>query len=320
MYRIGVDLGGTNIAVGVIDENYSIIGRAKTKTACPRPAEEIFADMCKCVKAAAEDAGIAVSEIASIGIGTPGTVDKAKGIISYANNLDFNNVPAVELMKKEFPDTIIRLENDANCAALGEALAGSASGADCAVMITLGTGVGSGIIVGGKIFSGGINGAGAELGHTVISVDGRQCTCGRRGCFETYSSASALTAFTKEKIHELELKGIDSLLRTIAEEDGKVSARTAFKAMKDGDEYGKALVDEYVKYLAAGITNVINTFQPEIISIGGGVSNEGETLVAPLRALVDREQYTRDNKVKTKIVTATLGNDAGIVGAAGLGK
>ena len=154
MYKIGVDLGGTNIAVGVIDENYNIIGRGKAKTACPRPAEDIFADMCKCVKAAAADAGISLDEIESIGIGTPGTVDKAKGIISYANNLDFNNVPAVELMKKEFPDVTIRLENDANCAALGEALAGSGKGKSSFVAVTLGTGVGG---EGGDVTSVGIS-------------------------------------------------------------------------------------------------------------------------------------------------------------------
>ena len=187
-------------------------------------------------------------------------------------------------------------------------------------MITLGTGVGGGVIIDGKIFSGGVNCAGAELGHTVIVAGGRQCSCGRLGCWEAYSSATALTNMTKEKMHELKIKGVESLLFEEEAKDGKVSARTAFNAMKRGDAEGSALVKNYIDYLAVGISNMINIFQPEILSIGGGVCNEKENLTAPLIKLVEHEQYTRSNDKKTKIVTAMLGNDAGIIGAAGLGR
>jgi glucokinase len=221
---------------------------------------------------------------------------------------------------KELLGTEIYIENDANAASLAEALVGAAKGTENSVMLTLGTGVGSGIIIGGKIFTGGLNSAGAELGHMVIKVDGRQCACGRRGCVECYCSAVGLANMTREKMHELSMKGIPSRLFDIAEEDGKIGARTPFKAMRDGDEHGRAIVEKYVKYLGLCIANVINIFQPEVISIGGGVSNEGDNLIIPLRAVADTEQYTRDNDVRTTICTAKLGTDAGIVGAAGLGR
>ena len=311
MYKIGVDLGGTNIAVGVIDENYNIIGRGKAKTACPRPAEDIFADMCKCVKAAAADAGVSLDEIESIGIGTPGTVDKAKGIISYANNLDFNNVPAVELMKKEFPDVTIRLENDANCAALGEALAGSGKGKSSFVAVTLGTGVGGGIVLDGKLLTG-CNDAGGEIGHISIKFDGEQCNCGRVGCWERYASATALVKQTKDAM----LANKDSKMWEICPDIDKINGRVAFDGMRAGDKAASEVVDNYCKYVAIGITNIINALQPEMICVGGGISNENEYLLAPIRSFVERERYSRFSKVQTEICKATLGNDAGIIGAA----
>ena len=312
MYKIGVDLGGTNIAVGVIDENYNIIGRGKAKTACPRPAEDIFADMCKCVKAAAADAGISLDEIESIGIGTPGTVDKAKGIISYANNLDFNNVPAVELMKKEFPDVTIRLENDANCAALGEALAGSGKGKSSFVAVTLGTGVGGGIVLDGKLLTG-CNDAGGEIGHISIKFDGEQCNCGRIGCWERYASATALINQTKKAMEENK----DSKMWELCHGDiTKAGGRTAFDAMRLGDETGNRVVNTYIEYIGIGATNVVNIFQPEMLCFGGGICNEGETLLAPLRAYVKANQYNKRTEKNTELTVACLGNDAGIIGAA----
>ena len=180
--------------------------------------------------------------------------------------------------------------------------------------------MGGGIILNGKIFAGGINFAGAELGHMAIVTDGRQCTCGRRGCWEAYSSATALTAMTEEKMAELNASGTPSKLFDVAKKAGKVSARTAFDAMRLGDEHGKELVDNYIKYLAAGITNLVNIFQPEVLSIGGGVCNEKEYLTVPLIELVERDQYAKNSKVKTTIRIAELKNDAGIIGAAGLGR
>ncbi len=320
MYTIGIDLGGTNIAVGICDSELNIIEKASVPTMPDRDGELIVKDMAELAKKLLDKNNIALGEVEYAGIASPGSVNAPDGVIEYANNLPFASFPIADIFKSFLPVKRVFVENDANAAALGEALAGAAKGARHAVMITLGTGVGGGVILDGKIFSGGLNSSGTELGHTVIAKGGRQCSCGRRGCWEAYSSATALTGATKEKMAELKIKGIPSLLFDEAERQGKVSARTAFNAMRRGDRYGEEIVRDYIETLAVGITNMINIFQPEIITIGGGVSNEKEYLTKPLCEIVGREQYTRDNAVKTKVVTASLGNDAGIIGAAGLGR
>ena len=320
MYTIGVDLGGTNIAIGLCDENLNIVDKGSTPTLAKRDSELIIKDMANLALTIVERNGLTPADIEYVGIAAPGSVDPDNGVIEYSNNIQMSNFPIVNIFKKYFPTERVYVANDANAAALGEALAGAAKGAPTSMMITLGTGVGGGIILDGKIYAGGVNFGGAELGHTVIVAGGRQCSCGRRGCFEAYCSASALSAMTREKMHELSLKGIHSQLFEEEKKDGKVSARTAFNAMKKGDVYGKQIVDDYIEYLAIGITNMINIFQPHILAIGGGVCNEKEYLTVPLNKIINREQYTRDNANKTKVVTATLGNDAGIIGAAGLGK
>lgn len=313
-YYIGIDLGGTNIKAGVVNENYEIIAKATTKTLLPRPAEEICADMAKVSLEAVEQAGLTLDDIESVGIGTPGTANSETGIIEYSNNLGFLNLPVVEIMQKHINKPFY-VENDANAAAYGEFLAGAAKGANDAVCITLGTGVGGGIIINGKIYSG-FNFAGAEIGHTVVDPNGPECTCGRKGCFEVFSSATGLVRMTKEAMYED--KG--SVMWQMNEEDGKVSARTAFNAMRAGDRAGKAVVDKYIKYLALGITNTINIFQPDILCIGGGVCNEGDPLLLPLKEIVAKEVYTKNSAKNTEIVIAKLGNDAGIIGAAFLGQ
>ena len=320
MYTIGVDLGGTNIAVGLCDADLRIVDKGSVPTGADRDGESIVRDMAALAEEIIKRNGLTVADIEYVGIATPGIANSKTGTVEYSCNLPFVNFPLAETFKKFLPVSRVLIENDANAAALAEALSGAAKGAKTSLMVTLGTGVGGGIIIDGKVFAGGLNCAGAELGHMVIVAGGRQCGCGRRGCWEAYCSASALTAMTKEKMRELELKEIPSLLFAEAEKEGKVSARTAFNAMRGGDEYGKALVDEYIGYLAVGIANMINVFQPEVISIGGGVSNEKSYLTDPLNKIVEKEQYTRNNPVKCRVVTATLGNDAGIVGAAGLGR
>ena len=320
MYTIGIDLGGTNIAVGLCNEALKIIDKGSVPTLGTRPGEEIVKDMAKLTEDIIKRNGLTVDDIDYVGIATPGTANGKTGIVEYANNLPFKNFPIADLFKKHLSVKRVIIDNDANAAALGEALAGAAKDAQSTIMITLGTGVGGGIILDGKIFAGGMNCSGAELGHTVIAAGGRQCSCGRRGCFEAYSSATALTEITKEKMRELELKGISSLLFKEAEKEGKVSARTAFNAADGGDEYAKEIVKFYIEHLAIGITNMINIFQPEVVCIGGGVSNQGDSLLLPLIDIVNVEQYSRANAKKSKIVIATLGNDAGIVGAAGLGR
>jgi glucokinase len=319
-YTVGIDLGGTNIAAGICDENLNIVIKGSVPTMADRDPELIVKDMAALVDDLIEKSGIAHSDISYVGIAAPGSINPETGTVEYSNNIRMFDFPICDIFRKYSPLKEIYIANDANAAALGEALAGAAKGAGVAVMITLGTGVGGGVIMNGKIFAGGLNHSGTELGHTVLVSGGRQCTCGRRGCWEAYSSATALSKMTKEKMLELELKGIESKMHGKARADGSVSARVPFTAMKEGDPYGKEVCDEYIRYLAEGITNMINIFQPHILCIGGGVCNEKEHLTVPLNEIVERDQYTRTNKVKTKIVTATLGNDAGIIGAASLGR
>jgi len=311
MYRIGVDLGGTNIAVGVVDENLKIIGRGKLKTNIPRPAENIFDDIAKAVNLAVKDAGIKIDEVSSVGVGTPGSVNKATGYIEFANNLDFNKVPAKDMLEERINKPVF-IDNDANCAALGEAVAGVGQGVSSFVAVTLGTGVGSGIVINGKIV-GGVNFAAGEMGHMVIAVDGEQCNCGRRGCWERYASANALIAQTRDAMRHNQ----DSLMWQLVKENiDEVSGRTAFEAMRQGDDTAKEVVSHYIYYVATGIINIINALQPEIICVRGGVGHEGENLLDPIRKHVERERYSIYATKQTKICAAVLGNDAGIIGAA----
>ena len=313
-YYVGIDLGGTNIVAGVVDEQYNILAKASTKTNCPRPDREIAKDMAKMAIQAVENAKLTMDQIEWVGIGTPGIANSRDGVIEYSNNLGFVNTPMVKYIQEDI-DKPVFVENDANAAAYGEFVAGAAKGANNAVCITLGTGVGGGIVIDGKIYAGS-NFAGAEIGHTVISVDGPQCTCGRKGCFEVFSSATGLIRMTKESMAQ---NPDSSMHKLVAERGGKVSARIAFDAMRLGDAAGKAVVDAFIKYLEAGITNTINIFQPDILCIGGGVCNEGDALLLPVKELVAKEVYTRNSKQNTEIVIAKLGNDAGIIGAAFLG-
>ena len=252
-------------------------------------------------------------DIVSVGIGVPGAVNPKTGVIEYSANLFFHNWEVVEMMEERLGKKV-HIENDANAAALGEYLAGSAKGARNAVAITLGTGVGGGIIIDGKIYSGS-NFSGAELGHMVIVKDGKECACGRRGCWETYASATGLINLTKQKILSEKLE-FSYMLKLCDGDINKVNGRTAFDAMRDGDPTAKSVVEEYISYLSCGLVNIINIFQPDVLCIGGGISNEGENLLAPVRSYVERERYTKHNDKQTVICKCTLGNDAGIIGAA----
>lgn len=318
-YYIGVDVGGTNIACGIVNEECEIVARSKVKTnergreSAPEYSE-VLEEIKSSVRIACDEAGIKPTEAHSIGIGCPGMCNAETGILEYSNNLGFRNVPIRKDVEDEFNIPVF-LENDANAAAFGEFVAGAAKGFNSAIVITLGTGVGSGIIIDGKIYHG-ANYAGGEIGHTVIVMDGLPCTCGRRGCFEAYSSATGLVRMTTQA-SEL---NPESLMTKMIREDGKVSARTPYKAMRKGDPVGKAVTEQYIKYLSCGISNVINTFQPEIMCIGGGVCNEGDALLEPLKAAVAEQIYSKSSLKNTEIVICSLGNNAGIIGAAMLHK
>ena len=313
MYYIGVDLGGTNIAAGVVSEDWKLVVKSSVKTNVDDP-DALVKDMADLIKKVISDAGISVSDIKSIGIGSPGTIDSKNGVVVYANNINFHNFPLAEKLKK-FIDLPVFMSNDANVAALGEFVAGGAKEYNSAVMVTLGTGVGGGIILDGKIWEG-YKSAGAEIGHTVIAVDGEQCSCGRKGCWEAYSSATALIRDTKRAIE----KNPSSLMAEIAENDGKVSGKTAFSAAKKGDSVAQEVIDNYIKHLAEGIANILNLIAPDVVLLGGGIAYEGENLLVPLRKKVKSLVYGTDDSMHGEIKSATLGNDAGIIGAAALGK
>ncbi len=315
MYTIGVDLGGTNIAVGVVGEDYKILGKASLKTHATREPIEIFHDMKKAADIALEEAGAGWEQINWIGVGTPGTPNKETGIIEFAGNLNFRNVPAVAMIE-EIMNKKVYLENDASCAAYGEFKAGAGRDYKSMVAITLGTGVGGGVILDGKIYSG-YNFAGGELGHMVIDINGAECTCGRLGCWEAYASATALIRQTKDAMR----KDPDSYMWELVNKNiDLVNGRTSFDGMRAGDPAAKRVVDQYIYYIACGIINTINIFQPELLCVGGGISKEGEILLAPIRKYVEHERFSVYAKRQTKIVAAELGNDAGIIGAALLGE
>ena len=311
MYHLGIDLGGTNIAVGVVDENFKIVGRGKMKTNAPRPAEEICDDMATAVKMAVEDAGLTMDDIDTIGIGAPGSINPHTGMIAVSNNLQFEKVPMGPMLKERLGRDVF-IENDASAAAYGEFLAGAGRGTQDMVAITLGTGVGGGVIIGGKLFSGS-NLAGGELGHTVIVQGGEQCTCGRKGCWEAYASATGLIKLTKASMEA----NPNSKMWELCDGDiNNASGRTAYDGMRADDEAAKEVVKKYEEYVACGITNMVNIFQPEVLCIGGGISKEGDTLLAPIVEVVDAECFTKNVEKQTVVKIAELGNDAGIIGAA----
>lgn len=314
MYRIGVDLGGTNIAVGLVDEEKKLVKKKSVPTGAERPAEQIVDDIAAVCRALCAEAGVPLSEIASVGIATPGIANHDTGVVEYANNLPFRKLPLADMLRERLGVERVKIENDANAAAWGEAVAGAAQGTRNSIMITLGTGVGGGIIIDNKVYSG-FNYAGGELGHIVIRVDGAPCSCGRHGCWEAYSSATALIRMTREKIEECEAEGRETLMSKAE----KISGRTACDAMRQGDAAAKEVYDLYIHYLASGLATIINIFQPEVISLGGGISNEGQSLIDSLLPIVRKEQYGGGVVPMTDIRIARLGNDAGIIGAAMLG-
>jgi len=312
MYYIGVDLGGTNIAVGIVNENWEIIHKDSVKTNI-KDNDAMIKDMADLCKKVCRDAGVSLSEIKSVGIGIPGVIDPKNGMVIYSNNIKFEHYPIVSEFKK-YIEKDVYISNDANVAALGEVKAGGAKGFESAVIVTLGTGVGGGIVADGKILEG-YNGISCEIGHIVIEVDGEECTCGRKGCWEAYSSATALIRDTKRAME----KNPDSLLTKIAKESGKVSAKTAFDAYKKGDKVAEEVVTRYIKYLAEGVANICNFLGPQVVLLGGGVSHEGDTLLEPLKKEVSKRTYGNKFIKHAEIKRAVLGNDAGIIGAAALG-
>ena len=308
MYRIGIDLGGTNIAVGVVDSAYHLVAEADVPAGAQRPAEQVVADMCRAVELALDKAGLTARDCASIGVGAPGTCDPDRGVVVCAYNLGWFHVPVCAMLTAHF-GLPARLSNDANCAALAETVAGAAVGCRNMILITLGTGVGGGIILDGKIVSG-LGGAGGEPGHSLLVLDGEPCTCGRRGCWEAYASATALIRQGKRAA----AAHPDSLLNDYP----ALTGRDVFNAADRGDAAAQAVLERYYVYVAAGITDLVNTLAPEMVLIGGGISRQGERLLVPVRRYVSANCFGGEQRPQPVLRAAQLGNEAGIIGAAAL--
>lgn len=315
MYLLAVDLGGTNIKTAVVNDEYEIISNVDMPTNSHRGAQAVCDDIAACAQDAVQKAGLSLESIAGIGIGCPGTVDPARGVVVYANNLDWHNFPLSDYLAAKINKPIF-LTNDANAAALGEVVAGCARGAKDAVIVTLGTGVGSGVVLNGQLLTG-TGGGAAEMGHMVIRDGGLACNCGRVGCWEMYASATALIAQTEAAIVANPTSG----LALLASERGVVNGLTAFDAMRAGDAAGTGVVSQYIWYLSCGVINIVNTFQPEIVAFSGGISKEGEALLAPLREIVLKEMYGAGlSSWQPRFEICTLGHRAGIIGAAELAR
>ncbi len=308
MNYIGIDIGGTGIKAGLISANGEILRFSSIPCRRRRKAEQVIGDIIEQINKLAKP-----EEYEAIGIGCPGTIDSATGVVFYANNLNWRNVPLKEKIECALKKKVA-VSNDANVAALGEAKFGAASKYDDSILITLGTGVGSGVIIDGKLYEG-YKGHGTELGHMVIVSGGVQCTCGRQGCLESYASATALI---RDTIFEMQVD-VNSIMWDYVNGDlSKVDGRTSFECAKRGDASAKKVVDRYVKYLADGLVNFVDIFRPQAILLGGGISAQGEYLTKPLQVLVDKYRYGGEESLPCEIITAKLGNDAGILGAAAL--
>jgi glucokinase len=253
-------------------------------------------------------AASAPGPVAGVGVGLPGSVNPPLGVVNYANNLPVRDTPLARQLSDAAGLPVV-IENDANCAALGEYVAGAAKGSRNSITVTLGTGIGGGIITEGRVYGGTFFAAG-EIGHHVIAVGGERCSCGRLGCFEAYCSATGLIRVTRRAI-EANPKGLMSEM--VGGDLSLVNAKLPFDASRAGDKTAALVIERYEDYLAEGLTNLIHIFDPDVIVIGGGIGKQGENLLVPVRERVSRLVY--GELLNTRIVPAALGNDAGIVGA-----
>lgn len=313
--HLGIDLGGTTIKFGLVDEHHYILNKTSIATQAQRSFETIAHDIASTCINFLNNNQYQVEDLASVGIGVPSVVNPHNKHVVYANNLNWKDVDLLGEMKKTL-DVPMFIADDADCAALGEVLAGAARGVQDALMITLGTGVGGGFIMKGQIYTGG-DGYGCEPGHTILQMNGEACTCGRKGCLEAYTSITALIRDAKRAI----LRNPHSLMNQLIKQDlDKLDGRIIFEAADQKDSTAMAVVDQYHTYLAEGIASLHNALRPQVIILGGGISSRKEKLIQPLQAKLKDLVFAVDYLGLPNIVCAELGNDAGIVGAAFLTK
>ncbi len=311
MVTIGIDIGGMSVKIGLVSEDGNIIDQLRVKTG--KTADIVVLDMVKVINKLLKKNNVDISSVKGIGIGCPGAVTSETGVVDFLPNLGWDNVPLADMLKKQL-GLNVKISNDANVAALAEAKYGCAKNYNTSIMFTLGTGVGGGIIIDKKLFEGGFS-RGSELGHVTLFLDGEPCTCGRRGCVECYTSATALIKQTKTAM--LANKESD-MWDYVGGDIDMVDGRTAFECSKTGDKTANMVVDNYVYYLAESILNTFNIFRPDAFIIGGGISGQGDYLVNKLKAYCERFDYGYKRAPRTEILIASLGNDAGIIGAAAL--
>ena len=309
--RLGVDVGGTNLVAGVVDSSFNIISKVSIPAGAGRSIEEITGDIIRVSRMAVEQSGVPMENIASWGMGMPSCINPGTGLLVHANCFGWKNVPIYDYLRSGLPMPL-KIENDANCAAKGETIAGAAKGRKNVIMLTLGTGVGGGIIIDGKIFAG-ADGMGAELGHTKLVYGGRRCTCGQYGCLEAYCSATALINHAREAL----ASHPESLIGTLCGGDpGKINGKTVFDAVAEGDATAIDLLEDYTSRLAAGISSFVTVFRPEVIILGGGIAQAGEPLFGRISAKLPEVTFGAAEIGAPPVIPAVLGNDAGLIGAA----
>ena len=310
MFHIGIDVGGTGIKVGVIDDSLNIISEKSIPTCTSIPFPEQVERIAGCVLSAAEGAGLTRDRIASVGVGIPGIANLATGEIIKCTNMGWFHVPFREEFRKHL-DVPLFIDNDANVAALAESVAGISAGTASSVFITIGTGIGSGIIVNGKIWNG-FHGIGGEIGHVILDLDGVPCTCGNHGCLERYCSATALIRMARKAVAENQNTLI---MKMVSNDITKIEARTVIDAAKENDPVASEVYSRYIDCLAQAVGSIVNLIDPEVIVIGGGVSKAGSFLLDPVRREF-RKYVLYSDQPLPEIKLAVLGSEAGIIGAA----
>lgn len=314
-YIVAIDLGGMSAKGALFSTDDEIICEDRVKTCSKDGFECTVNSLAELAKTLADKAGVSFDDVLAIGAGAPGVVDSRTGVILRWSNFNWNNVPFADRLSALTGKPVF-VANDANVAALGEAKFGATSKYQSSILLTIGTGVGGGIVFDGKLIEG-YKSAGAELGHITIREGGLPCACGRLGCYEKYASATALILQTRRAMVE------DLSSEMWALVDGKienVDGRTAFEGARRGDATAKKVIEQFVGYLSEGIADFVNILRPEAIVLGGGIANEGEDLFGPLRSAVDKRTYIAMDIVPLKIVGAKLGNRAGVYGGYAIAK
>ena len=314
MLYIGIDLGGTGIKAGVVNDKGEILSKASCPTLPERGYAAVIRDMASLAIQVARDSGHEIGDMEAIGVGLPGIMDPRTGRIPFCTNLGWHDVPLVEEMAK-YVDVPVFVDNDATVAGLAESVAGVSAGCENSVFVTLGTGVGGGVVLGGKVFSGS-HGVATEIGHMITVVDGEPCTCGNKGCFERYASATALI---REGRRMCEAKPDAALAKAVGGDLSAINAKHVIDLAKAGDPDCAAIFDRYVEHLAIGLVNIINLYDPEVIVLGGGVSHAGQFLLDAVRAKLPSLVFYKGMPY-ARVELAKLTNDAGIIGAAMLGR